>query len=162
MRYLPFVLKHLRHNWIRTASTVLAMVVCIFLFCTLQTILEAVNWGLRSANASRLIVRNAVSLFYSLPLTYKEKIQAVPGVKNVAKADFWLLAFGGPPTSSGTPATPSTPRSTSPYTPSTSCRPGKDKLSSRIAGAASSVPTRQKSSVGRSATPSSWRIGPPT
>jgi putative ABC transport system permease protein len=95
MKYIPLILKHLRHNWIRTVSTILAIVVCVFLFCTLQTLLEAVNWGLRSANASRLVVRNAVSLFYSLPLTYKEKIQAIPGVKNVAVSDFWLLAFGG-------------------------------------------------------------------
>jgi putative ABC transport system permease protein len=95
VRYIPFVLKHLRHNWIRTASTVAAMVVCVFLFCTLQTVIDAVNWGLRSANASRLIVRNAVSLFYSLPLTYKDKIRAIPGVRNVANADFWLLSFGG-------------------------------------------------------------------
>jgi putative ABC transport system permease protein len=95
MKYIPLILKHLRHNWIRTLSTILAMVVCVFLFCTLQTLLEAVNWGLRSANASRLVVRNAVSLFYSLPLTYKEKIQAIPGVRNVAVSDFWLLAFGG-------------------------------------------------------------------
>jgi putative ABC transport system permease protein len=95
MRYLPFILRHLRHNWIRTASTVLAMVVCVFLFCTLQTIIVAVNWELRSANASRLVVRNAVSLFYSLPLPYKEKIRALPGVRNVATSNFWLLAFGG-------------------------------------------------------------------
>jgi putative ABC transport system permease protein len=94
MRLLPFVLKHLRHNWVRTSSTVLAMVVCIFLFCTLQTIITAVNWELRSANASRLVVRNAISLFYSLPLTYKDKVRAVPGVRNVATAGFWLLAFG--------------------------------------------------------------------
>jgi putative ABC transport system permease protein len=95
MRYLPFILKHLRHNWVRTASTVLAMVVCIFLFCTLQTIIVAINWELRSANASRLVVRNAVSLFYTLPLPYKEKIRAIPGVRNVATSNFWLLAFGG-------------------------------------------------------------------
>jgi putative ABC transport system permease protein len=94
MRYLPFILKHLRHNWIRTASTVLAMVVCVFLFCTLQTIIVAVNWELRSANASRLVVRNAISLFYSLPLTYKHKIRTLPGVRNVATSSFWLLAFG--------------------------------------------------------------------
>ncbi len=59
-----------------------------------RPIIVAVNWELRSANASRLVVRNAVSLFYSLPLTYKDKIRAVPGVKNVATASFWLLAFG--------------------------------------------------------------------
>ena len=37
MKYAPLVLKHLRKNWIRTLSTVLAMAVCIFLICTLQT-----------------------------------------------------------------------------------------------------------------------------
>ena len=95
MRFLPFVLKHLRHTWIRTTSTVLAMIVCVFLFCTLQTIIAAVSWELRSAKASRLVVRNAISLFYSLPLTYKDKVRAVPGVRNVATAGFWLLAFGG-------------------------------------------------------------------
>lgn len=95
MKYLPFILKHLRHHWMRTASTVLAMVVCVFLFCTLETVIEAVNWGLRSANTSRLVVRNAISLFYSLPLTYKEKIRELPGVRRVAASDFWLLSFGG-------------------------------------------------------------------
>ena len=45
MKFLPYLLKHLRRNWIRTASTVMAMAVCIFLFCTLQTILAAVTLG---------------------------------------------------------------------------------------------------------------------
>ena len=52
MKFAPLVLKHLRKNWIRTLSTVLAMSVCIFLFCTLQTVVEAVNFGLHSGNAS--------------------------------------------------------------------------------------------------------------
>ncbi len=94
MRFLPFVLKHLRHNWIRTTSTVLAMTICIFLFCTLQTLVTAINWELLSANASRLVVRNAVSLFYSLPLTYKDRVRALPGVRSVATVGLWLLAFG--------------------------------------------------------------------
>ena len=42
MKYLPYVLKHLRRNWVRTLSTVAAMV-CIFLFCTLQTVIAAVS-----------------------------------------------------------------------------------------------------------------------
>ena len=36
MKFLPFVVKHLRRNWIRTTSTVVAMAVCIFMFCTLR------------------------------------------------------------------------------------------------------------------------------
>lgn len=91
MRYLPFILKHLRRNWIRTASTVLAMSVCIFLFCTLQTVLAEINGMLESSGASRLVVRNSVSLVFDLPLAYGARIQAVPGVKSVANATW----FGG-------------------------------------------------------------------
>jgi len=91
MRYLPYILKHLRRNWVRTASTVAAMAVCIFLFCTLQTFVQAVTWNLRSANASRLVIRHAVSLVFNLPLAYKERIAGVPGVRRVA-ATSW---FGG-------------------------------------------------------------------
>ncbi len=94
LRYLPYVLKHLRRNWIRTTSTVAAMSVCIFLFCTLQTIIAAVNWGLKSASASLLVTRNAVSLVYNLPLAYKERIRQVPGVKSVATSN-WFFGFLG-------------------------------------------------------------------
>jgi putative ABC transport system permease protein len=94
MKFLPYLLKHLRRNWIRTASTVMAMAVCIFLFCTLQTIIAAVTWGLKSANASRLVTRNAVSLVYNVPITYKDKIKALPGVKNVAISN-WFFGFMG-------------------------------------------------------------------
>ena len=70
MKFLPFILKHLRRNWVRTASTVVAMAVCIFLFCTLQAVLAAINGLLASTSASRLITRHAVSLVFNLPLSY--------------------------------------------------------------------------------------------
>jgi len=95
MRFLPYVLKHLRHNWVRTGSTVIAMSVCIFLFCTLQTVLEAVQWGLKSSNASRLITRNAISLVYNMPVAYKERIKQVPGVQQVATAKWFFGFLGG-------------------------------------------------------------------
>ena len=53
MKFLPFILKHLRRNWIRTTSTVLAMALCIFLFCTLQSVLAAVDGLLEGASANR-------------------------------------------------------------------------------------------------------------
>jgi putative ABC transport system permease protein len=95
MRFLPYVLKHLRHNWVRTGSTIIAMSVCIFLFCTLQTVLEAVQWGLKSSNASRLITRNAISLVYNMPVAYKERIKQVPGVRQVATAKWFFGFLGG-------------------------------------------------------------------
>jgi len=91
MKYLPFILKHLRRNWVRTLSTVLAMGLCIFLFCTLQSVLAAVNSLLDSSSASRLVTRHAVSLVFNLPLSYGNRIQSVPGVKRVS-INSW---FGG-------------------------------------------------------------------
>ena len=82
MKFASLIFKHLRKSWIRTLSTVLAMSVCIFLFCTLQTVIEAVNFGLHSGSSKRLITRHYVSLAYTLPLNYKQKIAAIPGVTN--------------------------------------------------------------------------------
>jgi putative ABC transport system permease protein len=91
MKFAPLILKHLRRNWIRTLSTVLALSVCILLFCTLHTVVEAVNFGLHAGNASRLVTRNSVSLVYNLPINYEQKVAAIPGVEEVV-ANAW---FGG-------------------------------------------------------------------
>ncbi len=91
MKYLPFVLKHLRRNWVRTGSTVLALALCIFLLCTLESILTAVSWSLKSASATRIVVRHQVSLAFELPLKYEQEIATIPGVKSVAR-ESW---FGG-------------------------------------------------------------------
>jgi putative ABC transport system permease protein len=91
MKFLPYLLKHLRRNWLRTASTVFAMALCIFLFCVLETVIKAVNFGLQSASATRLVTRNALSLVNNLPISYKARIESVPGVKRVATTSF----FGG-------------------------------------------------------------------
>jgi putative ABC transport system permease protein len=91
MKYVPFILKHLRRNWVRTTSTVMAMAVCIFLFCTLQTFLKAVTWNLQSAKNGRLVVQDHISLIYNVPLSYEARIAAIPGVKRVSI----LTWFGG-------------------------------------------------------------------
>jgi len=91
MKFAPLILKHLRKNWIRTLSTVLAMSVCIFLICVLQTVLAAVNFGLHSGSTRRLVVRDYVSLANNLPISYKQKISALPGI-----TDSTIVAwFGG-------------------------------------------------------------------
>ena len=87
---MPFILKQLFRNWIRTASTASAIAVCIFLFCTLETFVAALHGSLAQSTA-RLITRNNVSRFYSLPIAYEDRILSVPGVKRVAAANY----FGG-------------------------------------------------------------------
>jgi putative ABC transport system permease protein len=91
VKYLPYVLKHLRRNWVRTASTVAGMAVCIFLICTLQTVLAAINASTEAADPGRLVTRHGVSLIFNMPLAYKPRIQAIPGVEQVAVSNW----FGG-------------------------------------------------------------------
>lgn len=90
MKWVPFILKHLGQNWIRTASTAAAIAVCIFLFCTLQTFVASLRGSLNQGTA-RLVTRNSVSLFYSLPNAYEGRIAALQGVRRVAAANY----FGG-------------------------------------------------------------------
>ncbi len=84
MKYLPYVLKHLSSDRLRTLTTIGAMAACIFLFCTLHTFQAAVRFNLRSASANRLVVRHALSLVNTLPLAYGTRLAAVPGVLRVA------------------------------------------------------------------------------
>jgi putative ABC transport system permease protein len=91
MKFLPYLLKHLRHTWFRTALTVLAMALCIFLFCTLQSVLAQIGSLLDSTSAKRLVTRNSVSIVFDLPQAYGARIQSVPGVRRVAM-NSW---FGG-------------------------------------------------------------------
>ena len=90
MRFVAFIAKHLRRNWIRSASTAAAIAVCMFLFCTLQTFVASIN-GALTQSRTRLITHNAVSIIYRLPPAYEARIAAVPGVKRVAVASY----FGG-------------------------------------------------------------------
>ena len=91
MKHLPYILKHLRKNWIRTLSTIAAMALCIFLISVLQTALEAFYGGLDNASTERLITRHRLSLAEDIPVAYQPRIAAVPGVKQVAKFTW----FGG-------------------------------------------------------------------
>jgi putative ABC transport system permease protein len=91
MRFLPYLLKHLRRNWFRTSLTVMAMALCIFLFCTLQSVLAQINLLLDATSGKRLVTRNSVSIVFDVPLAYGARIQSVPGVKSVAISNW----FGG-------------------------------------------------------------------
>ncbi|MFN7964739.1 MAG: ABC transporter permease [Acidobacteriota bacterium] len=91
MKLFSLALKHLWHKKLRTLLTVSAMAVCIFMFCFLETAIDGINYGLRSANDGRLITRHSVSLIFNLPLTYGEKIAKLPGVERVGHGNW----FGG-------------------------------------------------------------------
>src|SRR5215468_6883419 len=84
MRFLPLVLKHLRATWVRSASTVVAMSLCVFLFCSLESFLAHFGRFIAGRSPRRLVTRNAASLVGTVPLPAGERIRTVPGVKRVA------------------------------------------------------------------------------
>jgi len=79
-----------RHK-LRTGLTILGITIAILAFGLLRTVVNAWYSGAESSSASRLVTRNAVSLIFSLPLSYKERIRQVSGVATVSYADW----FGG-------------------------------------------------------------------
>ena len=79
-----------RHR-LRSGLTVLGMVVAILAFGLLGTVVDAWYAGAEGAAANRLITRSSISLVFPLPLTYKDNIRAVDGVRDLS----WANWFGG-------------------------------------------------------------------
>jgi len=91
MQFLKLVLRNALRHKLRTGLTVLGLVVAILAFGLLQTVVDAWYVGAESAAPNRLVTRNAISLTFSMPLHYREKIRAVEGVRAVGAANW----FGG-------------------------------------------------------------------
>ena len=89
----PWVLarRHLRTHWARTGLTVAALVVALYLFCFLVSLVTTLHDSVKSAATNRVIVQSAVSLFVALPIDYQAKIEQVPGVAATTKFQW----FGG-------------------------------------------------------------------
>ena len=79
-----------RHR-LRTLLTIFGITVAILAFGLLQTVVSAWYAGVNASSAGRLITRNAVSLIFSLPISYQERIRQIEGVASVSYANW----FGG-------------------------------------------------------------------
>lgn len=90
-RFLPLIWRNALRNKRRTVLTVLSIVISLFLFCTLRTVLTAFESSLGTASSARLIVRRSTSLTFFLPLSYQDRLAQVPGVMGVSHATW----FGG-------------------------------------------------------------------
>ena len=91
MFLLKFVLRNVFRARLRSALTILGLVIAILAFGLLQTVVRAWYAGSDAASATRLITRNAISLTFAMPMYYREKIRAVPGVTGVSVSNW----FGG-------------------------------------------------------------------
>src|SRR5213596_2943963 len=91
MYVLRLVFKNALRYKLRTALTALGIVVAITAFGLLRTVIDAWYAGANASSSARLVTRNAVSLVFSLPLTYAQKIRQIDGVTAVS----WANWFGG-------------------------------------------------------------------
>ena len=80
----------MRHK-LRTALTVIGVAVAVLAFGLLRTLVDLWYLGVETASASRLVTRNAVSLVFPLPISYKDRIRQAEGVRGVS----WGNWFGG-------------------------------------------------------------------
>ena len=91
MHYLKLVFKNIFRHKLRSALTIVGLVVAILAFGLLRTVVHAWYAGADMASAQRLITRNATSLVFALPAYYRERIRAIDGVNKVVVSNW----FGG-------------------------------------------------------------------
>jgi len=91
MFFLRFVFRNVFRARLRSTLTIVGLVIAILAFGLLQTVVRAWYAGAEAASATRLITRNAISLTFAMPVYYRDKIRAVPGVTAVSVSNW----FGG-------------------------------------------------------------------
>ena len=91
IEFTRLVFKNAFRHKLRSALTIAGIAIAILAFGLLRTVIAAWYAGVEASAPNRLIVRNAVSFTFPLPLSYKNGIVAAPGVSGVTYA----LWFGG-------------------------------------------------------------------
>jgi putative ABC transport system permease protein len=96
MYTLRLIVKNTLRHKLRTSLTILGLVVAIFSFGLLQTVINAWYAGAEGASNTTLVTRNKTSLVFPLPLSYQARIRAVPGVIGVGYANWFQGIYKDP------------------------------------------------------------------
>jgi putative ABC transport system permease protein len=91
MKFANIIFANLFRKKVRLFLTIGSFAVALFLFVFLAVVRDAFNRGADVAGADRLLVINRTSIINLIPLSYRDKILRIPGVK-VITHDSW---FGG-------------------------------------------------------------------
>jgi len=91
VKFLGLIFANLFRKKVRLILTIGSFAVALFLFAFLAVVRDAFNRGADIAGADRLIIINRTSIINPIPLSYRDKILRIPGVK-VITHDNW---FGG-------------------------------------------------------------------
>lgn len=91
MSLVRLILTNLFRNKKRTFLTMLSVTTALFLYCALGGVLDTLNEAIQVGSETRMVTRHGISLVFPLPISYLQRIAAVPGVKSVAVQNW----FGG-------------------------------------------------------------------
>ncbi len=97
MKYLSLVLRNLTRNKRRTILTMLSITLSVFVFASLISLPGLLNQILRDrANSRRLITHSKASLLYTLPESYRRRIETLPHVEAVAAYSVFVASYRDP------------------------------------------------------------------
>lgn len=88
---LKLIIRNAFRHRLRTVLTIVGVAIAILAFGMLRTLVGLWYHGVEAASATRLVTRNAISLVFPLPISYKDRIRQIPGVKSVSYGNW----FGG-------------------------------------------------------------------
>jgi putative ABC transport system permease protein len=91
MKFGRLILANLFRKKVRLLLTIGSFAVALFLFAFLAVVKDAFGRGAAIAGADRLVIINRVSIINPLPLSYRDKILRIPGVKVITHNNW----FGG-------------------------------------------------------------------
>ena len=73
MFLLKLLFKNAFRHKLRSWLTILSITIAILAFGLLQTVVEGFYAGVKRASVNRVVTRNAISMTFSLPLSYEER-----------------------------------------------------------------------------------------
>ena len=91
MKILKLASKNTTRHKLRTSLTVLGLAIAVMAFAVIRTSVDAWYAGAAASSPNRLVIINSVSLIFSIPMAYKEKIEKVDGITGIS----WAQWFGG-------------------------------------------------------------------
>jgi putative ABC transport system permease protein len=81
MKFARIILANLMRKKVRLLLTIGSFAVALFLFAFLSVVNDAFQRGADVAGADRLVIINRTSIINPIPLSYRDKILRIPGVK---------------------------------------------------------------------------------
>ncbi len=89
MKVAKFAIKNISRHKLRSSLTIFGLAIAVMAFVVIRTTVSAWYYQVEAASPNRLIIRNAVSLTFSLPMAYRDKIMKIDGIEKIAHAQWF-------------------------------------------------------------------------